>query len=182
MKRSPQLWLILCTVILTTAATAAVARADSYDTISQAVVTTLHQRSYHISMTMPGGQSAEGDVVAPDRLHMKMTLGESTIIGKTVYMKMDGVWKKFDVNGLMPSPIDAMKAMAAGRADTAVDDLGMRAVGGSLMHAYKVTNANKNTTVTVFIDHAGRITREEIAASVFSMSRFGEAVSIVAPM
>jgi flavin-binding protein dodecin len=173
---------MLCTVILTTAAATAVARADSYDTIAQAVVTTLHEPSYHFSMTMPGTQSAEGDVVTPDRMHMTMPLGESTIIGKTVYMKMNGVWKKFDVNGLMPSPTDEMKKMAAGRADTTVDDLGMRTVDGSLMHAYKITNAKKKTTSTVFIDHAGRIAREDIATTVFRMSKFGEAVSIAAPM
>jgi len=182
MKRFPPLWMLLSSFLLFTAAAAAAARADSYDTIAQAVLTTLHQPSYHISMTMPGGQAIEGDVVTPDRMHMTMPIGESTVIGKTMYMKMNGVWKKFDVGGLMKSPLDQMKSLAAGREDATVDDLGMRTVDGGLMHAYKVTNGKLKTTVTVFIDSAGRLAREEMGTSVFRISKFGEMVSIVAPM
>jgi hypothetical protein len=182
MKRFPHLQFALCTLGVMTAGLTAIAQADSYDTISQAVLATLHERSYHMSMTTPGGQTAEADFVSPDRMHMTMPMGESTVIGKTVYLKMNGVWKNMGSADLMPSPVDAMKKLAAARSDTKVDDLGIRTVDGGVMHAYKVTNAKRNTVATVFIDSAGRIAREEIGTSVVRMSKFGEAVSIAAPI
>lgn len=113
--------------------------------VSAAATTSAHASSYHISMTTSDGMAVEGDVETPDRMHLKMPTGESTIIGRTIYMKLDGVWKKADVSEL-------------------------RTANGALMHAYKITNIKKHAIAMVFIDTAGRIAREEIDKTIVHMS------------
>jgi hypothetical protein len=58
----------------------------------------------------------------------------------------------------------------------------MRSLGGTAYHTYLVTNLKKNTKETVYIDGSGRIGGFKFGDTTMTFSKYGEAVSIVAPM
>lgn len=155
--------------------------ADPNSALMSAVIATSQARSYHISMSGPS-ISAESDVVNPGKMHMIMKEGETIIIRPDMYMKMGGKWKKISGAGDTLDQSDAVKQMQLHRADYSSQDLGMRTVGGTPYHAYLVTNVKKNTKETVFVDAAGRIGRFQFGDTTMTFSKYGEAVSIVAPM
>jgi hypothetical protein len=59
----------------------------------------------------------------------------------------------------------------------------MRPVSGVSLHAYAVHNINgPSDKVTVDLDSSGRIARWEIESTVMTFSRYGEPVTIRAPI
>jgi hypothetical protein len=146
-----------------------------------AVIATSQARSYHITMSGPA-MAAQGDVVNPGKMHMIMKEGETIVISPDMYMKMGGKWKKFAGAGATMDQSDAVKQMQLHRADYTSQDLGMRTIGGTSGHAYLVTNLKKNTKETVYVDGSGRIGSFQFGDTTMTFSRYGEAVSIVAPM
>jgi hypothetical protein len=159
------------------------ALADPSPAVFNAILTTMAQPSYHLTMTLPEEGVVQGDFVKPGMMHMVMKEGESIVIGPTMYMKMGGVWKKYGGGAaLMGSQSDVLKKMQAERADYSSTDLGMRVVGGIPYHAYRLSSAKKQTTQTMFVDSSGRIGRIELGTTVMTLSNFGEHVSIRPPM
>lgn len=162
-------------------AMSAPALADPNSALMNAVIATSQARSYHITMSGPS-MAAEGDVVNPGKMHMIMKEGETIVIRPDMYMKMGGKWKKMAGAGATLDQSDAVKQMQLHRADYTSQDLGMRTVGGTSGHAYLVTNLKKNTKETVYVDGSGRIAGFQFGDTMMTFSRYGEAVSIVAPM
>jgi hypothetical protein len=162
-------------------ATSAPAFADPNSALMNAVIATSQARSYHISMSSPN-MSAQGDIVNPGKMHMVMKDGETIIIRPDMYMKMGGKWKKITGVGDTMDQSDAVKQMQLHRADYTSQDLGMRTIGGAPEHAYLVTNLKKNSKETVYVDGSGRIAGFQFGDTTMTFSKYGEAVSIVAPM
>ncbi len=165
-----------------TAACMLPARADAPDSLKQALLTSLKQTSYHMTMVTPASGTIEADVVTPDRMHMHVKNMEMIVIGRTTYMKQNGTWRKFPGVDLMKAQANPLQSLAASNGQFTVDDLGPKVIGGAALHAYRVTNNKTKKVASVFVDGSDRIARIETGADVVTMSRFGEAVTIVAPM
>jgi hypothetical protein len=180
MRRFSSLMLGLSAASLGVVLASTPAAADPSAAVTGAVITMSRQPSYHFSMSV-AGESVEGDMVNPGKYHVVMKNAETIMIGPTFYMKMNGKWTK-SVGMTPSSQTDVVKEMNLHRADYTSQDLGMRAIDGAPLHAYSVTNVKKNTTTRMYVDAGGRIARIDVAGSVMRFSRFGEAVSIVAPM
>lgn len=161
---------------------ATAALADGTDTLKNALIMTMKQTSYHITMVTPGQGTTTGDVINPGRMHMTMKDAEIIVIDKTMYMKQGGSWTKVPGVDIMQTDSDPLKAFAAKIADYTVDDLGMKVIDGASLHAYRTTRPKEHYVSTIYIDSSGRIVRIESGTMSFTMSNFGESVSIVAPM
>ncbi len=165
------------------AATTLPALADASADLRNAVAATARERSYHMTMTSAASGTVEADMLYPGRLHMimkKMNM-ESIVIGDTMYMKQNGVWHKLPGGGSATTS-DPIKAMAAKWKLVKVVDLGQKLAGGSMLHAYRVTNLRTQSADTVFLDSGGRMVRFEDGTAVFQISKFGEPLNIVAPI
>jgi hypothetical protein len=171
----------LLATILFTAVCAQPVRADAPSILENAVLTTLKQPSYHMTMVTPA-RTIEADVVNPGRMHMVTTNMEMIVIDRTMYMKQNGTWRRFPGVDIMKAQQNPLQALAAAKGQYTVDDLGPRAIGGAALHAYRVTNLKTKSIVSVFVDGSGRIVRYEIGPEVIQMSKFGEPIRIVAPM
>jgi hypothetical protein len=158
------------------------ALADPSPALVAAVIATTNQPSYHLTITSPRAGTTEADMVKPDKMHVIMKDGESIVIGSTMYMKMGGKWTKMSAAGMWSDPTAAVKLLQTHHADYTSVDLGMRTAGGVPYHAYSVTDTKKHTTETVYIDGAGRLGRVEARGTVIVFSKYGETVSIQAPM
>ncbi len=158
------------------------ALADIPAALKNAEIKTQSVHSYHITMVSPNSK-VEGDVINPGRYHVTMPQGEAIIIGDTMYMRMtaNGPWQKMAGMGTTFSQQDVLHSFAAEH-EVTVADLGYRSVGGAQMHAYQITNTAKHFTSTAYVDGQGRIARIDAGTMVMTLSRFGEAVSISAPM
>jgi hypothetical protein len=159
--------------------TALPASADVAPALTNAIVLMSKLPSYHMSMTGPAG-AAETDVSNPGKMHTVMKAGEMYMIGPEMYMKIGGKWTKFANSN---SDSDVLARYHKFSSDYSSQDLGMRAVPGGSFHAYAVHDA-KHPTVknTIYLDGSGRIARIDIDTSVVTFSRYGQPVSIQAPM
>jgi hypothetical protein len=183
MRRSLTPAVRLLATIALAGATTLPALADPSADLRNALATTAREPSYHMTMTSSATGVVEADMVNPGRMHMvmkKMNM-ESIVIGDTMYMKQNGVWRKLpgSSTGAASNPL---KAMAAKWNMVKVTDLGQKLAAGSMLHAYRVTNLRTQSTDTVFLDGSGRMVRFEQGTTVFEMSKFGEPVTIVAPI
>lgn len=158
------------------------ALADPSPAVIAAVSATANQPSYHLTITSPRMGTIESDVVKPDKEHAIWKSGETIVIGSTMYMKMGGSWKKMNVPGLWSSPVDVVKQIQAQGGNYTSSDLGMRIIGGVPYHAYRVTDTKKHFDDVIFVDAAGRLGRIEAHGDVMVFSKYGETVSIRAPM
>lgn len=155
------------------------ASADVSPALTNAITEMSKLPSYHMSMTTPEGL-AETDVVNPGKMHTVMKAGEMYIIGPTMYMKMGGKWTKFANSN---SDSDVLARYHKFASNYSSEDLGMRAVPGGTFHAYAVHDTtHPNVKNTIYLDGSGRIARIDIDANVVTFSRYGEPVSIQAPM
>jgi len=179
LRRSLGLLLVLAAVCAATAA----ARADATADLTKAAITNSKLHSYHIEMQQPGVTS-RGDFESPGRMHLVMgSLGETIVIGDTMYMKMNGAWKKYPASGMASLGVtDIAKEMQARRGEFAVADLGNRTVDGVSLHAYSVIDKKRSSTDLVYVDSGGRIARMEVGKSIVRFSAFDEPVDIKAPM
>jgi len=157
------------------------ALADPSSDLVNASIATTKAPSYHVSVTT-SGTTIESDVVNPNKAHAIAKDMEMIVIGSAMYVKMDGKWKKMNVPGLWSDPTDVAKKMQLHRTDFTASDLGMRTVGGVPYHAYALTDTKKHSKQTVYVDAAGRFGRVETDGIVMIFSKYGENVSIVAPM
>jgi hypothetical protein len=155
------------------------ASADISPALTNAVVLMSKLPTYHMSMTTAQGP-VETDVANPGKMHTVMKGGEMVMIGPTMYMKMGGKWTKFANSN---ADTDVVARYHKFSSDFTSQDLGMRTVPTGTFHAYAVHDA-KHPTVknTIYLDNSGRIARIDIDTSVVTFSRFGEPVSIQAPM
>jgi hypothetical protein len=165
------------------AATSAPAFADANGDMNNAMISFMKLRSYHMDMLM-GKQTVSADVVNPGRMREVLPEGEAIVIDKTMYMKIGGAWKKYQMTDpLMMSPADYEKKMQARKGEYVVTDAGVRVVGGQPLHAYVVKKTKTGgTDATVFLDSSGRIARMEVGTTVMTVSKFNEPVNIQAPI
>ena len=158
------------------------ALADGASALAQAAITSYKQTSYHTTFTAKSGAVIEGDIVNPDRSRVVGNGMEMITVGGSMYMKHNGAWSKIPGVDPMKLQRDPLKAFADAKGKFAVVDLGPKVVGGASLHAYQVTNLATRAVTSVYVDTAGRISRIESATGVTTISKFGEAVSIEAPM
>jgi hypothetical protein len=175
----PRSYLAAVCMVATILFAAHSASADVAPAISNAIVLMSKLPSYHMSMTTPEGP-AETDVSNPGKMHTVMKAGEMYMIGPTMYMKIGGKWTKF-ANSNTDSDVLARYHKFASNYSS--QDLGMRTVPTGAFHAYAIHDTtHPNVKNTIYLDGSGRITRIDIDALVVTFSRFGQPVSIQAPM
>jgi hypothetical protein len=138
--------------------------------------------SYHMTLITPEQGTVEADVINPGRMHMSMKNMEIIVVNQSMYMKQDGAWKKYPIDDDLYMQTDPFKRLAADAGTYTVDDLGMKVVGGTPLHAYRSTSLKTHHVSTLYLDAGDRIVRIESGTMAMTMSKFGEAVSIVAPM
>jgi outer membrane lipoprotein-sorting protein len=178
---SPAALLATMTFVATCALSA---QADPSGDLRQAVQNSLKQSSYHMTMVTPASGTIEADVVNPGRTHMLMKKHnmELIVIDQTTYMKQNGTWRKFPGVDFMKTQVNPLQNLAASKGKFTIDDLGPKMIGGAVLHAYRVTNVATKKVAMVFVDGSDRIARIETGADVIQMSKFGQPVTIVAPM
>ena len=172
----------LLAAIVLTASCVLTARADAGGDIESALANTFRQQSYHMHMTTQTGDVVDGDVVAPDRMHITVKQGEMIVIAGTTYFKLNGSWQKFPGANPMQTRADVLHNIQANKGKYTVDDLGMKLVGGVPLHAYRTTEPATKKTSTIYVDGEHRIVRIETEGDIMELSRFGENVSITAPI
>jgi len=158
------------------------ALADPSSAVVNAYIATSRAPSYHVSSTNPRTGGSEVDVVNPGKLHMVMSVGESILIGSTMYLKIGGIWRTMDGRGFSTDPDAELRQMRFHPADFTTTDFGVRVVAGVPYHGYLVTDTKTHTTEKVFIDAAGRLARTEQGGLTKTFTKYGEAVSIQPPM
>lgn len=169
---------ILATIAGCLTLAAAAARADAPGDLMRAALATYKQPSYHVTMVSPTQGTVESDFVNPGRIHMFMKNAEMIWIDRTLYIKQNGSWRKLNV-GSLPDPV---KAFATSKGKFAVVDLGPSVKDGLALHEYRATNLRTQKVDLVFVDGRDRIVRVEDGPVVMRMSKFGEAVTISAPI
>lgn len=158
------------------------ARADAQGDVESALANTFRQSSYHMHMTTQNGEVIDGDFVTPDRMHMTMKQGEIIDIGGTAYFKLNGNWQKLPGANPIRTRADVLHSLQSNKGKYTVDDLGMKPVGGVPLHAYRTTDSASKQTTLIYLDGEHRIERIETGGDVMEISRFGENVSITAPI
>ena len=91
-------------------------------------------------------------------------------------------WKKYPGNPSDFSQMDINTLIKKDAADYTVSDIGMQMKDGQMLHGYKMLNKKRNSTQTIYLDSAGRMSRFEANTMVMTLSNFGEPISITAPM
>ncbi len=155
------------------------ASADISPALTNAIVVMSKLPSYHMSMTTPEGP-AETDVANPGKMHTVMKAGEMYIIGQTMYMKINSKWTKFTNSS---ADTDVLARYHKFSSNFSSADLGMRTVSNGTFHAYAVHDTtHPNVKNTIYLDGLGRMARIDLDTNVILFSRYGEPVSIQAPM
>jgi hypothetical protein len=177
----PRLYLAAIWMVATGLLAAQAASADVSPAVTNAIVLMSKLPSYHMSMTTPEGP-AETDVSNPGKMHTVMKAGEMYVIGPTMYMKIGGKWTKF-ANSSSNSSGDVLARYHKFASNYSSQDLGMRTVPSGAFHAYAIHDTtHPNVKNTIYLDSSGRIARMDIDAQIVTFSRFGQPVSIQAPM
>jgi len=141
---------------------------------------TMKLTTYHMTMTSPQGVV---EAISSTRPHAREDeRRRNDRCRQNDVHEASRVWTKYPGVDVMQTQTDPLKAFAAKAADYQVDDLGMKLVDGATLHAYRTTNLKKKYLAMMYIDGSGRIVRMETGTMVMVMSKFGEAVTIVAPM
>ena len=172
----------LLSAVVFIAGSALPARADATSDVDNALLTTFKQSSYHMHMTTQNGDTIDGDMVPPDRMQMTIKQGEVIVISGTTYLKLNGTWQKFPGVNPMMTRTDVLRGLQANKGKYTVDDLGMKLVGGVPLRAYRTTDLATKKTTLLYVDGDHRIVRIETGGDVMEFTRFGENVSITAPM
>jgi hypothetical protein len=156
------------------------ARADAQGDVESALANTFRQSSYHMHMTTQSGEVVDGDFVTPDRMHMKQ--GEIIDIAGTAYFKLNGNWQKLPGANPIRARADVLHSLQSNKGKYTVDDLGMKPVGGVPLHLYRTTDTASKQATLIYVDGDHRILRIETGGDIMEISRFGENVSITAPI
>ncbi len=149
--------------------------------------------SYHFTMTQKLGaqtMKSEGDIQTAAPMKMRMTSSgmpggsmEMIVVAPDSYMKLGSApWKKYPGNPSDFSQMDINSLIKKDAADYTVSDIGVQMKDGQMLHGYKMLNKKRNSTQTIYLDSAGRMSRLESDALVMTLSNFGEPISITAPM
>jgi hypothetical protein len=104
------------------------------------------------------------------------------VIGQTTYVKQNGAWRKFPGVDLLGTQTNPLQNLAASNGKFTVDDVGRKVIDGTSLHGYRVTNQKTKRIAFVFVDGSDRIARIESGRSIMTISKFGEPVTIVAPL
>lgn len=149
--------------------------------------------SYHITITQTVGaqtMKSEGDIQTVAPMKMRMTNSgtpggpiEMIIIAPNSYVKLGSApWKKYPGNPSDFAQMDISNLIKKDKDDYTVTDIGMQMKGGQMLHGYKVVKKTGNSTQTIYLDSAGRMSRLEADTMVMTFSNYGEPLSIAAPM
>jgi hypothetical protein len=141
--------------LLTLAAVPAYANAT--DDVRAAMLKFAALSSYEMTFNSRGRTSTL-DVVNPRSIHMSSEGMEMIDIGTATYMKMGGKWQKLPSSrgssGMGFSMGDRIRTMMNKANGVTATDLGMRPMGGEVLHAYKMRQSD-GTTGTVYIGRDG---------------------------
>jgi outer membrane lipoprotein-sorting protein len=168
------------------------AAADLPAVLQNAAVLTA-KSSYHFTMTLTMGaqtMKSEGDIQLAAPMKMRMTSSgtpagpiEMIVVAPNSYMKLGSApWKKYPGNPSDFSQMDINSLIKKDQADYTVSDIGMQMKDGQMLHGYKMLNKKRNSTQTLYLDSAGRMSRFDSDTMVMTLSNFGEPISITAPM
>lgn len=138
---------------------AAPASASPTDDVRAAMFKLAAASSYEMTFSTPRGTGIF-DFVKPGAMHMRMGGMEMIRVGNAMYMKQGGAWRKFPGGASFTSPAAQAQDMAREANGLSATDLGMKPVGGELMHAYRVTPKSGHAD-TVYIGHDGYPRRVE---------------------
>lgn len=157
------------------------AAADETQTIVDAAATTAKQHSYHVEVTAANGTVTEADIIVPHRIHATSPSAELIAIDSDLYLKQASGWRKLTGMGPQISAIDVVDAIQKERGNLSTRDVGVKLIDGASLHAYRVTNTKTNRIDTVYLDNEGRMVRIDAPSVIVRLSKFGQAVAIVAP-
>lgn len=173
---------VLLALALTLAA-ATPALADPTADVKAAMISFANAKSFHITAE-GGGKSVEGDIVPPAKAHFIAGPFEMITISGTTWVKAGGSWHQFAVPGMdkitffVNGAIDTVRNPPA---DLVVTDLGTKAIDGSNLHAYTITNKAGTSPSTVYIDGGGMLARVENGTGVVRFSKINAPLSIDPP-
>jgi hypothetical protein len=171
----------LLVALVLVVATTAPAFADPGADLKNAMIAFTKLTSYHMEMRSAHGV-VSADFVNPGRYHTFASKSESIVVNNTMYLKLNGAWRKYPVGSAVGLQPNFTKTLASHHGDIVVTDLGSRIVGGAALHAYGVKNATTQKIETMFLDGSGRITRIETGTTIISISRFNAPMTIQAPI
>jgi hypothetical protein len=160
------------------------ALADPASDVRGAMLALAKATSFHISATA-GGQDVEADFLPPAKAHFVAGPVEVITVAGTTWVKLGGSWRQFTVPGM-----DRITGFVQGTIDTlrnppddlVVNDLGMKSVDGTTLHAYTVASKSGGYTNTVYLDRSGLLARIDAPnASVVRFSKFNAPLTIDPP-
>ena len=176
----------LITCLIFTFAVTTAANASPTDDVRQAMINLSQAHSFHMSMQI-NGMAIETDEVPPDRFHVTSSMFEMIMLPNAMYMKMHGTWTKVPGQTGMNS-VDqtaALRSEMKSGSFTATD-LGMKLVGGQMLHAYSVVSASSKKASTLYVNAQHLPARMEFGdakgAGAATFSNFNAPVTINAPI
>jgi hypothetical protein len=175
----------LLAVAILTALAAAPALADPKADLLAAMSQLSKAASYHAT-AVSRGQTVEFDS-ANAGTKMRVATGpmEMIKIDQTMWVKMNGSWRKMTIPGAenMTAAIDrALATVRNSKDDAVITDLGMKSPDGAPLHAYGVTNKSGTSPSTVYLDGGGTLARIDTTdGTVIKFSKYNAIEPIVAP-
>lgn len=139
-------------VLVALALVPAVAAADASGDLAKVKNAFFAAKSFEGTEQMPDGRTVKVDYVAPDRWRVALPNNMTELlIGDTVYMTLNGKTMTVPIgSGIMHQTIDGFKNMPAdAEFKSSAKDLGMKSVGGKMLHAYSFTS--KGVPATVYV-------------------------------
>jgi hypothetical protein len=161
---------------------AAPACASPTDDVRAAMLKFAALSSYQLTF---GGAGRTGtiDVVKPDAMHFRSQGMEMVRLGSMTYLKAgpQGWTKMRDTSGSGPMQLAAKARDMAKQANgiSAATDLGMKNVGGEMLHAYEMKQSDGKKT-TIYIGRDGMVHRLD-SGSADGTVQFGK-FNAVAPI
>ncbi len=156
--------------------------AGATDDVRASIVKFASLQSFEM-VSQQEGKTATIDVInRPAAVHMSSPGGEMITVGGTAYMRAGGSWRKYPSSPRAMPLSDPIRHMADQANALTANDLGMKSVGGEMLHAYKITQKDGESGI-VYIGGDGLPHRYESSDhSVVRMLKFNGIASIRAPM
>jgi hypothetical protein len=166
--------------------TAAPTSASPTDDVRNAMLKFVGLNSYEMSFGS-GSRTGTMDFIRPDSTHMTMGGMEMIHLGSTTYMKMGGKWQKYTTTRRESGPTqiaDRINKMVREANGVTATDLGMKSVGGEMLHAYKMRPKNGSGGI-VYIGGDGlphRFQGDDSPKDMVTISKFNAVPPIRPPM
>jgi hypothetical protein len=141
--------------------------------------------SYEMTISARG-RTTTIDIVNPHSRSMRSEGIEVIDIGPTTYMKMGGKWQKLrsspGSSGTHVGIGESVRTMARKANDVKATDLGMKPVGGEVLHAYRMQSDGR--TGTIYIGRDGLPHRFEDSGrhETLTISKFNAIAPIRPPI